>query len=504
MWFTGTEHTLYPETRTCTNPHCTAHDQLLRLWELPTRVQVFTLRDGVRDACAVHLTCRSCKTVYYPNYAVHDTIRQYYTGIPDYIQVSGHRYIESSVLAHFTTLSVLSWTSATNAAHIYRESLARLGGDVQDEPRFQLRASHTWDGFVLLALLRDMERTGGVLQVPHGGHQKDRFTEAMRARNERIRRSGQPEYAHWCTRCVRRVDDTDGITRFVDCIITDGIEMGRPCCSVHNCTGQLQGCCLACRTGCRTCAAHAAVEEHHLQTGKAMFTLRTRLQRAQLAIPTDAIDPSAPADVDLDGGPDDTCPSKPSEGNQRVRARFGRRRTHNEQLIVRPCGIITARETFVGAESLKHVAEMLEKKHLIPGSLPRFIFYDNNCGLYTYSKATGKDLHERAALPVDVFHWTCKHKKTDEACSVHCNPHNFPELLTDDNSWTFNSSRAEQTNVWFGGYHAIVREMGQVKYEFFLDEMILEKNELTRAKLETEGCMPSYRHDLRFTQDVSV
>ncbi|KZO91312.1 hypothetical protein CALVIDRAFT_521789 [Calocera viscosa TUFC12733] len=54
----------------------------------------------------------------------------------------------------------------------------------------------------------------------------------------------------------------------------------------------------------------------------------------------------------------DSLPRK--EGKKKVlRARFGRRRTHNEQLIVRPCGIIVARGTFYGAEVLGSVVVSL-------------------------------------------------------------------------------------------------------------------------------------------------
>lgn len=40
---------------------------------------------------------------------------------------------------------------------------------------------------------------------------------------------------------------------------------------------------------------------------------------------------------------------------QKIRAQFGRRRTHNEQVIVAPCGMIIARETFYGAEAVSTV-----------------------------------------------------------------------------------------------------------------------------------------------------
>ncbi|KAH9898586.1 hypothetical protein C8Q73DRAFT_640322 [Cubamyces lactineus] len=510
---------IYPKVNICTDPTCPSHGQLLRIWDKPKHVVFFSLAHGVYEGFAVHMHCRKCPAVYYPNYVVRGGIREYYDGIPDFVQVSDHKYVERVLLEHFTMLSVLSWTSATNAAHIYHESMSGLSGSARDTPRYQLRTEHTWDGFVVLALLRDAKLNNSILQVPSGGAQKDRFDLAMRARNERICRSGQPEFAHWCQKCVRVFpDDHDGVPRFVDCVITDGIDMGRPCCGVHNCTGELrtpqdhwcaghasqarfcvvEGCCLAHRDGSRTCDGHSAVEDHHIATGKALFTLRKRLQRAQVAHPTDAIHPDAPADEDVEVDIP-FCPEKPSEGNQRVRARFGRRRTHNEQLIVRPCGIITSRETFYGAETISQVCHMLESKHLIPGSMPRYVFYDNNCTLYKFCEArSGESLHTRVGLPVDVFHWTSKHKKTDVACSVHCNPHRFPDLLRPDNTWYFNSSRAEQTNVWFGGYHAIIREMGAIKYAFFLDEMILRKNELTRVKLEGEGATPGYRDEIRF------
>jgi len=61
----------------------------------------------------------------------------------------------------------------------------------------------------------------------------------------------------------------------------------------------------------------------------------------------------------------------------------------------------------------------------------------------------------------------------------------------DDNGWFFNSSIAEQTNVWLGVYHSICCEMLVDKYNFFLDEMIMQKNRLTKMKLEKADCVPS-------------
>ena len=47
------------------------------------------------------------------------------------------------------------------------------------------------------------------------------------------------------------------------------------------------------------------------------------------------------------------CPSKKSDqGNKKIKAQFGRQRTHNEQTLVRPCSIIFARATMYGAEAV--------------------------------------------------------------------------------------------------------------------------------------------------------
>jgi len=67
----------------------------------------------------------------------------------------------------------------------------------------------------------------------------------------------------------------------------------------------------------------------------------------------------------------------------------------------------------------------------------------------------------------------------------------YPELMDNDGKWFFNTSVAEQTNAWLGGYSSIVREMLPDKYEFFLDEMIGLRNAELLKKLDKEGYNPS-------------
>jgi len=98
--------------------------------------------------------------------------------------------------------------------------------------------------------------------------------------------------------------------------------------------------------------------------GKAMFQLRRRLERVNsyqthnaLAMGSDSnkgVDDFEGSGVGEDQDTEvsvDDCGGKPSTGNQRVRARFGRRRTHNDELCVASCGVILGRTTFYGSEA---------------------------------------------------------------------------------------------------------------------------------------------------------
>jgi hypothetical protein len=57
-------------------------------------------------------------------------------------------------------------------------------------------------------------------------------------------------------------------------------------------------------------------------------------------------------------GLDDSVPceaTKSDTGNRKFKALFGGSRTHNEQILVRPCGVIVSRATFYNAEAVSNV-----------------------------------------------------------------------------------------------------------------------------------------------------
>ncbi|KAI0082920.1 hypothetical protein BDY19DRAFT_910995, partial [Irpex rosettiformis] len=124
---------------------------------------------------------------------------------------------------------------------------------------------------------------------------------------------------------------------------------------------------------------------------------------------------------------------------------FGRRRTHNDELGVGPCGMIFGRGTCYGSESLPSIVHFIKQlyRNIRP---PEHIIYDNNCSLAKYVK--DNPFFANIGLSVDVFHFNCKHSAIDIFCQQNCNPCAFPELIDENGGWFFNTSVAEQTNAW--------------------------------------------------------
>ena len=231
---------------------------------------------------------------------------------------------------------------------------------------------------MLLSLLEDCHRRLATLVLPHTGLQRDRFTVATRERNIRFRLYGQPNIRHYCKKCVRFFEDG----RKVSAVVIDGVTIGRPCCSIHNCHSPLQnnqhlfcpnharfnlicaivGCNMPTAPKSRTCLNldHQATEKTHHERGQARFQLKERMKRARVAHPNDAL-ALAEDEIQTDGESDsdrENNSARDSDNSNlkpKIKARFSRRRTHNEQVVVAPCGVILSRATFFGAEGVGSV-----------------------------------------------------------------------------------------------------------------------------------------------------
>ncbi|KAJ6564240.1 hypothetical protein B0H19DRAFT_1209843 [Mycena capillaripes] len=188
-------------------------------------------------------------------------------------------------------------------------------------------------------------------------------------------------------------------------------------------------------------------------------------------------------------GVDDSAPCEASKssdaGKQKYKALFGGVRTHNEQILCRPCGVILSHAMFYHAEAVSNVLLFVQKTFSVPHAFkPEHFVYDTNCN------AKQQDV----GMTIDFFHFLHKHKISHTFCQEHCNPADHPELMgPDGKTGFFNTSVVEQTNVWLGGYHSICREMLLVKYNFFLDEMICLRNQITIAKLAADCHDPRER-----------
>jgi len=111
---------------------------------------------------------------------------------------------------------------------------------------------------------------------------------------------------------------------------------------------------------------HRELEDFNVTRNKAMFQLKQRLARLKTSQPRDSIPDTLPTsgpvqisattpaifdDEEVVLDKDGVCDGKPEEGNKTLRARFGRKRTHNEELCVASCGVILGRATFYGSEA---------------------------------------------------------------------------------------------------------------------------------------------------------
>ncbi|KAF7351696.1 hypothetical protein MSAN_01602600 [Mycena sanguinolenta] len=186
-----------------------------------------------------------------------------------------------------------------------------------------LTTDHVWDSFIILTLLDLHKRNNTCLQVPHTGDQKDRFTAAMAERNLYVIQYGQDGADHFCKKCMRTWEDTDGTMRKCQVIVSDGINMGIPCCGSFRCTDPLtnnrhrfctehfwlhgvcavDGCDNLVVPGTKTCTlqAHSEMERLHNECGKAAFTLKDRLQKHWTTHRTNnATVPEASADAEED------------------------------------------------------------------------------------------------------------------------------------------------------------------------------------------------------------
>ncbi|KAJ7575424.1 hypothetical protein C8J56DRAFT_1007740 [Mycena floridula] len=348
----------------------------------------------------------------------------------------------------------------------------------------------------MYTLLRHhQERSETTLRMPHNGAQKDRLKAAMEQRNKLMVGTGQEMWGHACSLCMKiyRGQD-DGKLYRVRCGGTDGVTVTRFCCSVaENCHEDLasskdrfclshaykgkecfvQTCRAPARAGRHSCLEPSHVQRETEQRQKAQKSYQELSKRAYRAGIS-----RTPATASQDPLPE-------------LRGGLARKKTHNEQLFVMSCGVITARATFLQAEGVASDFLKVIFPPEFPGAMPQLMFFDKACQLVKHLDAQDDYYFEKCGMYVDVFHASAKHHESDDFCNKHCNPALFPEMRTEDGErWEFNTSICEQENNWFGAFQPLVKEMPAWRFSFFLDENIMVRNRLTVAALEKAGRHP--------------
>ncbi|KAI0690725.1 hypothetical protein C8T65DRAFT_587708, partial [Cerioporus squamosus] len=476
-------YNLHPPTRFCLNSACQyvrddRQGQQRALTHVThNKVTCFTREFGPVPAVAYSMTCPNCDTRYAPAYIIdqRNKTRAYYTGLPQRVHIGTHLFLDAAVCERFTISTVCACARIYNAEH--RPAIARFPLNWSVQPLLTTVAVS--DAFFLYALLRNRAERQTYLVVESDGTHSERLDPLLVQRTESMVGPAREAWNHVCHKCCA-VKTVDGVHPAV----MDGIAIGHPCCGVHDCQEPLPsqrarfcskhahlnsrcaviGCEADVTPGFQTCAepSHRTIEDPANRSS--LFVLRRRLERLKASSVEKSDDGMDATDELIEVDQDGECPSKSDEGNARPRARFGRRRTHNEQLVVATCGVVLGRATMFGSEGINGT-----RHHLIT---QRDTYFDH------------------CALPVDPFHAKTKHKDSDTFCNQHCNAALFPDLLLDNKKWRFNSSAAEMTNAWLGGFQAMVREMRPTQYDFFLDEMILLRNRMIIDELRKAGANP--------------
>ena len=129
------------------------------------------------------------------------------------------------------------------------------------------------------------------------------------------------------------------------------------------------GCSYGRVAGFRTCTneQHCALETAYFKHGKALFQLCDKAKQAGLSLPSDTtaefdmqVDDDEEVIVESQGPHSDInameeCGGKSEDRNHKLHAYFGCRRTHNKQIIMRPCGVITSCASLYGSEAVSAV-----------------------------------------------------------------------------------------------------------------------------------------------------
>ncbi|EGG09598.1 uncharacterized protein MELLADRAFT_95868 [Melampsora larici-populina 98AG31] len=461
------------------------------------------------------------------------------------LHVHCHYYITDRLAHLFRVIQMLAHVSHFNLTNWYNEIYVK---DIDDVPHFDevytpaMSEAVCLDALELRDLLAHEDRRRNQLLLPATGTDDLRFDEAIASHLERLDVEGTSFRDHYCSSCVRvksgGLDPDTGEPLFY-AVVTDGLTIGHwrcsatpdqleeiaiesglprpegPCtkplnninnrfCSLHHSLlgsrCHVQPCKKNTMPDSKTCdeTAHIQAWAKFTNRVKSNFSLTAILNRPGSNLPSDPtvhLDAETGEFNDLEGlrQADEANRAHKSArdgGESKAKGKLvvSRCRTHNDQLVVGCCGIVLARKTFYHSESVSAVKCFLEDT--FPQGMPEVVFYDNACRLteHIYHGDGDSIRFQGTVIPVDPFHH-CSHAESNEFCKMFTDPKLFPDIQ-EDGRWVFNASAAELTNIWYGGFARMCRNMHSLRYNFFLEQMVHLRNVwLTKKLNKRKGMM---------------
>lgn len=495
--------------------------------------------DGVHTTRVFTMKCPKCTAHYRPSYYSLKGLRTYYSGQDgrnqNVYQVSCHFFMTHRLAEFLRTASMLAHVSNFNLVNLFNESyvegmsIPALRGAPMVKP--SMSEVTCADGLDIHDLLTEADSALTHLVVDSSAPSENRYHLPMQHVLEWNALEGTTHRDHVCSSCVRLVDlaneGQEPKLGYIRAVVTDGVTIGHWRCSATSdqlrdlaeadglpsphgpCTApldrvsdrfcrehqkrlglfcQAQPCLSLAEEGSATCKLQEHVDAYAQFKSRVTsnFALTSMLNRPGSNRPSDPTvhqDWNTAEMVDLkniqDADEGERSHEAAREGEDAPkkngkRVCLSRKKTHNEQLVVSVCGIILARETFFHSESLSAVRAFLLRT--FPKRMPQVCFYDSACKLVDHIYHGGEDKTPflETVFPVDPFHFR-GHKDTDEFCQHYTDPKLFPDLR-DEGGWVFNSSAAEMTNVWYGGFASIARNMHAVRFNFFMEQMVKRRN----------------------------
>lgn len=493
--FLNTSHCLTcPKTNTGRGPE-------LQSRRRPIHACLYDITGGER---VQYLTgyCRDCRTTYTPCYFEQGHHREYYTDVEGQLlvmfQVTEHNFMSHKLASYFNYLQMLAAVSTYNLAGSYNSIHAPANN--HDGTALTLSDHVCALGLDIHRLLRSANKRMVRLKIEREeDDNKDRLLlTAVEDHLEWLKSSGYPHSMYVCSNCALPCKSIiNQPPQLMRAMVTDEIPISHWCCSISaeqlrllHPQSNAQHCTLPLdEVTDRYCPQHTLllhdiwvaqpctvrVRPVNLNTSIVSSTHHDQLLRntCALIIGRHSLFHSlavTPAPL-----------TAPAPNPNRIM--LSRKRTHHEQLMVSTCGLIMGRQTSFTSGSVENVKEFIVE--IFKEDLPTLMFYRNACQLYSHIRLHPQDAHRfRNMIMPDVAHQTGPHNGPQRPYYLdhHAN-HLLAGLKTPNGGWRFNSETTQSINAWVGTFAPMCRHMHSTKYNFFLEEMIRLRNELTLNKI---------------------